>query len=84
MIRVIKSFSYRVVKNLILPHVNLTTMTVGELKIKAQEGSSFLTLPNRTEIDKQSAFKPFRTVRYDTLKIYVKAHGFKVLPLQVS
>src|SRR5579862_9615116 len=30
------------------------------------------------EINKQSAFKPFRTVDYDTLKIYVKAHEFKV------
>jgi hypothetical protein len=30
------------------------------------------------EIQKQSALKPFRTVEYDTLKIYVKAHGFKV------
>lgn len=84
MIRVIKSFSYRVVKNLILPHVDLTTMTVGELKIKAQEGSSFLSLPNRTEIQTQAAFKPFRTVKYDTLKIYVKAHGFKVPFQQVS
>src|SRR5579859_4858218 len=33
------------------------------------------------EIQKQSAFKPFRSVDYDTLKIYVKAHGFKVRPL---
>ena len=31
------------------------------------------------EIQKQSSFKAFRTVNYDTLKIYVKAHGFKVL-----
>lgn len=30
------------------------------------------------EIQKQSSFKAFRTVDYDTLKIYVKAHGFKV------
>ena len=30
------------------------------------------------EIQKQSGFKAFRTVNYDTLKIYVKAHGFKV------
>ena len=40
MIRVIKSFPYRVVKNLILPHVDLTTTTVGDLKTKIKEGAS--------------------------------------------
>jgi len=39
-IRVIKSFPYRVVKNLILPHVDLTTTTVGDLKTKIKEGAS--------------------------------------------
>ena len=30
------------------------------------------------EIQRQSGFKPYRKVDFDTLKIYVKAHGFKV------
>lgn len=31
-IRVIKSFEYRTTKNMLLPHVDATTMTVGQLK----------------------------------------------------
>jgi len=37
-VRVIKSFTYRTTKNLILQHVDLTTMTVGQLKNKVVEG----------------------------------------------
>lgn len=37
-IRVIKSFSYRTTKNLILQHVDLTTTTVGQLKKQVIEG----------------------------------------------
>ena len=50
-IRVIKSFSYRVVKNLILPHVDLTTTTVGELKTKIQEGSLSDILPDSRDTE---------------------------------
>lgn len=31
-IRVIKSFEFRTTKNMLLPHVDVTTMTVGQLK----------------------------------------------------
>jgi Uncharacterized conserved protein (DUF2340) len=75
---VIKSFPFRVVKNLVLPHVDLTTTTVRDLKNKIKEGAVSAVPLLTAEIQKQSAFKPFRAVEYDTLKIYVKAHGFKV------
>lgn len=38
-IRVIKSFEFRTTKNMLLPHVDVTTMTVGQLKeeVKTRE-----------------------------------------------
>jgi hypothetical protein len=38
-VRVIKSFSYRVVKNLVLPHIDLTATTIGDLKKRVNEGT---------------------------------------------
>jgi len=37
-----------------------------------------------TEIQKQAAFKPYRTGQYDTLKIYFKAHGAKTQNLVIN
>lgn len=39
-IRVIKSFEYRTCKNLVVDHLDLTTMTVGALKEKCLQGTS--------------------------------------------
>jgi hypothetical protein len=39
-IRVIKSFPYRTSKNVILHNLDLTTLTVGELKEKVRNGAS--------------------------------------------
>lgn len=41
-VRVIKSFEYRTTKNLLLPHIDATTMTVGELKETCRERASRL------------------------------------------
>jgi len=60
-IRVIKSFSYRVVKNLILPHVDLTTTTVKELKTKIHEGSSTGVLSDSRDTE---------TIRFQTVSDY--------------
>lgn len=65
-IRVIRSFEYRTVKNLILQGIDLK-MTVGQLKELITQ--KILTTP---------AFKPFVSVKFDLLKIYSKAHGAKV------
>lgn len=46
-VRIIKSFEYRTTKNLILPHVDLTTMTVGALKDFLRKGK-FLFLRKAT------------------------------------
>lgn len=37
-IRIIKSFTYRTSKNLVLKNVDLTTTTVGQLKDQCKEG----------------------------------------------
>ncbi|KAL8281112.1 hypothetical protein RQP46_006470 [Phenoliferia psychrophenolica] len=72
-IRVIKSFEYRTTKNVILHHVDLTTLTVGELKDQV-----------RKEVLTASGFKPFRTTVLDTLKLYTVAHGSKTTNLIIN
>jgi len=72
-VRVIKSFSYRVVKNLVLPHIDLTATTIGDLKKRVNE-----------EIQKHPGFKAFRKADFDTMKIYVKAHESKTQNLIIN
>ncbi|GAA5833410.1 hypothetical protein JCM3766R1_005494 [Sporobolomyces carnicolor] len=69
-VRVIKSFEYRTTKNLLLPHIDATTMTVGGLKETCRE-----------QIKTAPGFKPFRTCQLDTIKLYTKAHGAKTTNL---
>lgn len=72
-VRVIKSFKYRNVKNLLLSHLDLTTTTVAELlKICKQE------------IGTRSGWMPYRNVDYDTFKFYTKAHGSKTTNLVIN
>jgi hypothetical protein len=63
-IRLIKSFEYRTTKNMIL-NVNLS-ITTTELKQVIVE-----------KINSDSAFKVYRTVPFDTLKLYFTKHGNK-------
>ncbi|GAA5988978.1 hypothetical protein JCM5350_001736 [Sporobolomyces pararoseus] len=69
-VRIIKSFEYRTTKNLLLPHIDATTMTVGQLKDLCRE-----------QIKTAAGFKPFRTCQLDTLKLYTRAHGAKTTNL---
>lgn len=39
-VRVIKSFEYRTLRGLVLQHVDLTSLTVGELKDRVRKGAS--------------------------------------------
>ncbi|KAJ2619060.1 hypothetical protein GGI25_006026, partial [Coemansia spiralis] len=71
-IRVIKSFEYRTSKNIILK-IDPSLTTVGELKDICQK-----------HIDEESKFKPFRMVKYDTLKIYTQAFGHKSQDLIIN
>ncbi|GAA5821402.1 hypothetical protein JCM3770_003506 [Rhodotorula araucariae] len=72
-IRIIKSFTYRTTKNLLLPHIDCTTTTVGQLKDLCRE-----------QVKTAAGFKPFRTVELDTLKLYTKAHGHKTTNLIIN
>ncbi|KAI0075818.1 hypothetical protein K474DRAFT_1708710 [Panus rudis PR-1116 ss-1] len=72
-VRVIKSFEYRTEKSLVLHHVNLETTTVGELKDLV-----------RQTIQTQGAWRPYRNVQLDTLKLYTKAHGAKTSNLIIN
>ncbi|KAK9470725.1 uncharacterized protein V1510DRAFT_422303 [Dipodascopsis tothii] len=72
-IRVIKSFPYRTVKNMILKDVDLTKTTVAELHDLCVQ-----------KIKTESAFRPYRTVELDTLKLYTKAHGSKTTNLVIN
>ncbi|KAG0297048.1 hypothetical protein BGZ98_000720 [Dissophora globulifera] len=72
-IRVIKSFEYRTSKNLVLHAVDLTTTTVGQLRVLIIE--KIKTLPG---------WKPYQNVVFDTLKLYTKAHGAKTMNLIIN
>ncbi|KAF0388162.1 eukaryotic protein [Gigaspora margarita] len=72
-IRIIKNFEYRTVKNLVLQNIKLDIMTIGELKKIIIE-----------KINVTPAFKLFRNVDYDTLKIYMKAHRSKTQNLIIN
>ncbi|KAJ1926098.1 hypothetical protein IWQ60_004074 [Tieghemiomyces parasiticus] len=68
-IRLIKSFEYRTYRNVLLKDVDFGNTTVGDLRRRIQHGSGM---------------KPYRTVDFDTLKIYTKAHGSKTNNLIVN
>ncbi|KAG8805238.1 hypothetical protein FRB91_001847 [Serendipita sp. 411] len=72
-VRVIKSFEYRVAKALVLHDLDLTHTTVGELKEKVAG-----------IVKMQAGWKPYRTMEFDTLKLYTKAHGAKTTNLIIN
>ncbi|KZV91599.1 hypothetical protein EXIGLDRAFT_648058 [Exidia glandulosa HHB12029] len=72
-VRVIKSFTYRTERSVVLHHVDLTTTTVAGLKRAVLD-----------VVATQSGWKPYRTVKFDTLKLYTKAHGNKTQNLIIN
>lgn len=60
-------------KNHVIHNIDLTKTSVKQLK---------------EEIDKtiatEGAFRPFRNVKFDTLKVYTKAHGSKSMNLVIN
>ncbi|CAG8526283.1 3776_t:CDS:2 [Ambispora leptoticha] len=74
-IRIIKNFEYRTVKNLVLQNVNLESTTFNGISLIM----NFFKAINSTP-----GFKPFRSVNYDTLKVYTKAHGTKSQNLVIN
>jgi Uncharacterized conserved protein (DUF2340) len=67
-VRLIKSFTYRTFKNIVL-HVPRSTR-VSDLKLKSIEAAQ--------------AFRAFKTHPFDALKLYVKAHGSKTSNLIIN
>jgi len=72
-IRIIKSFTFRTERSLVLHDVNLVTMTAVQLKEIAKQN-----------VATQPGWKPYRNVDLDTLKLYTKAHGAKTSNLIIN
>lgn len=72
-IRVIKSFQFRTTRSLVMHHVNLEIITVGQLKENI-----------RQVIQSQQAWKAYRNVQLDTIKLYTKAHSAKTTNLIIN
>ncbi|KAI5805612.1 hypothetical protein DFH27DRAFT_590713 [Peziza echinospora] len=74
-IRVIKSFPYRTSKNVILHHLDLTTLTVGELKERVVK-----------DVLANGGFRPYYAIapKLDTMRLYTKAHGTKTMNLIIN
>lgn len=72
-IRAIKSFPYRNVKNIILRDYDLKNKTAHDLFQDSLK-----------HIQTEGAFRPFRTVKFDRMKIYTHAHGSKTVNLVIN
>jgi len=72
-IRIIKSFTFRTEKSLVLQHINLEKITVGQLKELVKQA-----------VASQPGWKAYRSATYDTLKLYTKAHGAKTTNLIIN
>ncbi|KAK5581498.1 hypothetical protein RB653_001531 [Dictyostelium firmibasis] len=71
-VRVIKSFEYRTIKNLILKDIDLNT-NVSDFKKLVSE-----------KIQTTSGFTPFKTKHYDSMKIFFLPHGQKPNNLTIN
>ncbi|KAG8855136.1 hypothetical protein FRB96_007174 [Tulasnella sp. 330] len=72
-IRVIKSFTFRTERSLVLHDVDLESTTVWQLKERVKQA-----------VKTQPGWKPYRTVELDTLKLYTQAHGSKTTNLIIN
>ncbi|KAI9336429.1 hypothetical protein DFJ73DRAFT_850499 [Zopfochytrium polystomum] len=72
-VRLIKSFEYRNFKNVILKHIHPESMTAGQLKEMVQQ-----------KIRTESGYKPYLKNQFDSLKLYMKAHGAKTSNLIIN
>ncbi|TFY72392.1 hypothetical protein EVG20_g639 [Dentipellis fragilis] len=81
-IRIIKSFEYRTERSLVLHDLNFENTTVGDLKEIVRQGISVFHVLQA--IHSQPAWKAYRTVSFDTFKLYTKAHGAKTTNLIIN
>lgn len=71
-IRLIKSFEYRTIKNLVLKDIDIN-ITIKDLKNKVQE-----------IILNTNGLKPYHNNNFNVMKLYVKAHGSKTTNLVIN
>ncbi|EAL65746.1 hypothetical protein DDB_G0283523 [Dictyostelium discoideum AX4] len=71
-IRVIRSFEYRTIKNLILKDIDLNTNVSDFKKLVADK------------IQTTPGFTPFKTKQYDSMKIFFVPHGQKPNNLTIN
>ncbi|CCF60482.1 hypothetical protein KAFR_0K01280 [Kazachstania africana CBS 2517] len=72
-IRIIKSFPYRNVKSIVLSNYDLKEKTGHDLFNDVLK-----------KINNEGAYRPYRNVNYDTMKIYTHAHGSKTVNLVIN
>ncbi|CCH43015.1 hypothetical protein BN7_2562 [Wickerhamomyces ciferrii] len=72
-VRIIKSFPYRNVKNYILKDYDISSKKPRDL---------LDDIVNK--IKTEGGLRPYRTVNYDSLKIYTHAHGSKTMNLVIN
>ncbi|VVT46197.1 uncharacterized protein SAPINGB_P001094 [Magnusiomyces paraingens] len=72
-VRIIKSFPYRTEKNHVFHDIDLTKTTAQQLLERVKD-----------LIAKQGAFRAYRNVNLDTVKIYTHAHGSKTMNLIIN
>ncbi|KAK6458017.1 uncharacterized protein RJT20DRAFT_125917 [Scheffersomyces xylosifermentans] len=72
-IRIIKSFPYRNVKNHVIHSINLKETTPEQLLEQV-----------KNIINTTGGLRPYRSVEYDAIKIYTKAHGTKSMNLVIN
>ncbi|ODV92192.1 hypothetical protein CANCADRAFT_23484 [Tortispora caseinolytica NRRL Y-17796] len=74
-VRMIKSFEYQTFKSVVLPDVDLTTLTGAQLLEKMKK-----------IVHTENGYKPYKSCvdQFDTVKIYSKAHGTKTMNLIIN
>ncbi|QLG74046.1 hypothetical protein HG535_0F05580 [Zygotorulaspora mrakii] len=72
-VRVIKSFPYRNVKNIIMKNYDLQKKSAKDLLNDCVQ-----------VIQNDGSYRPYRNVEYDCLKIYTHAHGSKTVNLVIN
>lgn len=85
-VRIIKSFEYRNIRNLIFQSLDLDYLTLGDLAELVRQSinndrkySTFLI-----GIIETPSLKQYRNCQWDTFKLYAQAHGAKTTSLVIN
>lgn len=72
-VRLVRSFEYRTIKNHVLHDLDLTVLTAPQLVALARDVAA-----------NAPGFRPYRTVDFDTAKVYSHAHLTKTQNLSIN